>query len=149
AARLGRRGVMLGAVGTMIVAAGILAAWKALPGLLVGRLITGVAVGMAAGTAIAYLIELRVLEDPSGSPVTARNVGTAVSVGALGLGPLIAGCLAEWVRSPLLVPYLLFVALGAVALVGLLGAPETAAPAPAPAQAPKARSYPRPVRLLI
>ena len=34
AERIGRRGVMLAAVATMIVAAGELAAWKALPGLL-------------------------------------------------------------------------------------------------------------------
>ena len=96
--RVGRHRVMIGAVATMMVAAGVLAAWKALPGLLVGRLLTGIAVGLAAGTAIAYLIELRILEDPGGSPVTARNVGTAVNVGALGIGPLVAGCLAEWVR---------------------------------------------------
>src|SRR6202166_1236214 len=44
AGRVGRRGTMLGAVATMIVAAALLATWKALPGLLVGRLITGVAV---------------------------------------------------------------------------------------------------------
>ena len=44
-ARIGRRGTMLGAVTTMMVAAGLLAAWKALPGLLIGRLITGVGVG--------------------------------------------------------------------------------------------------------
>jgi hypothetical protein len=59
AARIGRRGMMLGAVATMMVAAGVLAVWKDLPGLLIGRLVTGVAVGMAAGTAITYLIELR------------------------------------------------------------------------------------------
>src|ERR1700752_3353737 len=59
AERIGRRGVMLAAVATMIAAAAELAAWKALPGLLVGRLLTGVAVGLAAGTAITYLIELR------------------------------------------------------------------------------------------
>ena len=64
AARIGRRGVMLGAVATMIAAAALLAAWKALPGLLLGRLITGVAVGLAAGTAITYLIELRVRAGP-------------------------------------------------------------------------------------
>src|SRR6266446_7896410 len=46
AERIGRRGVMLVAVATMIVAAGELAAWKALPGLLLGRLLTGFAVGM-------------------------------------------------------------------------------------------------------
>src|SRR4051812_936508 len=65
AARAGRRGVMRGALVTMMAAAGLLAVWKALPGLLIGRLITGVGVGLAAGTAITYLIELRGLEDPS------------------------------------------------------------------------------------
>src|ERR1700677_3098822 len=64
AARIGRRGVMLSVVATMMVAAGLLAAWKALPGLLVGRLITGVSVGLAAGTAITYLIELRLRANP-------------------------------------------------------------------------------------
>ena len=133
AARVGRRGIMLGAVATMIVAAALLAAWKALPGLLVGRLITGVAVGLAAGTAITYLIELRVREDPNASVIRARNIGTAVNVGALGIGPLIAGCLAEWARLPLTLPYLVWIALGAVALIGLAAAPETASPdRPAP-----------------
>ena len=46
---------MLGAVAMMMVAAGVLAAWKDLPGLLIGRLLTGVSVGLAAGTAITYL----------------------------------------------------------------------------------------------
>jgi Sugar (and other) transporter len=131
AARAGRRGVMLGAVTTMMAAAGLLAAWKALPGLLIGRLITGVAVGLAAGTAIVYLIELRARANPGGSPVRAQTIGTAVTVGALGLGPLIAGCLAQWAGSPLTLPYLLFVGLGAIALIGLAAAPETGIPAPA------------------
>ena len=131
------------------VGGGVLAAWKALPGLLIGRLITGVAVGLAAGTAITYLIELRVRADPNASVVRARNIGTAINVGALGIGPLIAGCLAEWARLPLTLPYLLWVALGAVALVGLAAAPETAGPVrPAPAASP-ARSSSRSVRLLV
>ena len=97
APRIGRRGMMLGAVGMMMVAAGVLAAWKDLPGLLIGRLLTGVSVGLAAGTAITYLIELRLRADPKASVVRARTIGTSVNVGALGVGPLIAGCLAEWV----------------------------------------------------
>ena len=148
AARVGRRGVMLGAVATMMAAAGLLAAWKALPGLLVGRFITGVAVGLAAGTAITYLIELRVREDPNASVIRARNIGTAVNVGALGIGPLIAGCLAEWVKHPLTVPYLLFLALGAIALIGVATAPETATPAPA-APAAERRAPPRSAGVLI
>jgi MFS family permease len=132
AARAGRRGVMLGAVATMMAAAGLLAAWKALPGLILGRLITGVAVGLVAGTAITYLIELRVRDDPNASVIRARNIGTAINVGALGIGPLIAGCLAQWVAGPLTVPYVVFLALGSLALIGLATAPETGAPAAAP-----------------
>jgi hypothetical protein len=129
AARIGRRGSMLAAVATMMVAAGELAAWKALPGLLLGRLLTGVSVGMAAGTAITYLIELRLRADPNASPGLARTIGTSVNVGALGIGPLVAGCLAQWAGRPLTLSYLVWIALGAVALVGLAAAPETGAPA--------------------
>src|ERR1700735_3657823 len=75
-----------------------------------------------AGTAITYLIELRLRADPKASPVRARTIGTSVTVGALGVGPLIAGCLAQWVPQPLTVPYLVFVALGAIALIGFRGA---------------------------
>jgi hypothetical protein len=131
AERVGRRGVMFAAVATMMVAAGVLVAWKALPGLLVGRLITGFAVGMAAGTAIAYLIELRLRADPKASPAVPRTIGTSVNVGALGIGPLVAGCLAQWASHPLTLPYLVWIALGAVALAGLGTAPETGAPAAA------------------
>jgi MFS family permease len=52
-ARFGRRGAMLGGVATMMVAAGLLAAWKALPGLLIGRLLTGVAMRPRAARARA------------------------------------------------------------------------------------------------
>src|ERR1700733_10119716 len=128
AERVGRRGVMLAAVATMIAAACELAAWKALPGLLLGRLLTGVAVGLAAGTAITYLIELRLRADPNASPGLARTIGTSVNVGALGIGPLVAGCLAAWARQPLTLPYLVWIALGAVAFVGLATVPETGAP---------------------
>jgi len=131
AERIGRRGVMLAAVATMMAAAGELAAWKALPGLLLGRLLTGFAVGLAAGTAIAYLIELRLRADPKASPGLARTIGTSVNVGALGIGPLVAGCLAEWASHPLTLSYVVWIALGAVALLGLAAAPETSAPAAA------------------
>jgi MFS family permease len=104
AARIGRRGMMLGAVAMMMVAVGVLAVWKDLPGLLIGRLLTGVSVGLAAGIAITYLIELRLRADPKESAIRARTIGTSVTVGALGVGPLIAGCLAQWVTQPLTVP---------------------------------------------
>jgi Major Facilitator Superfamily len=147
AARLGRRGVMLGSVATMMVAVGLLAAWKSLPGLLVGRFITGLAVGLAAGVATPYLIELRQRAAPTASGARAQVIGTAVTVGGLGIGPLIAGCLAQWAGQPLIVPYLVFVGLGAVALTGLWAAPETGTPVPRAAAGSVSPGSRRQVRL--
>ena len=146
AARVGRRGVMLGAVAIMMVAAALLAAWTDLPVLIVGRLLTGVAAGLAAGTAITYLIELRMRADPGASMVRARTIGTSINVGALGVGPLVAGCLAEWASWPLTLPYLVVLGLGAVAFVGLCFVPETGTPASHPtANQPKRRAPRLPV----
>jgi MFS family permease len=144
AARLGRRRVMLGAVAMMMIAVGLLAAWEALPGLLIGRFLTGIAVGLASGTAITYLIELRLRADPGASAARAQVIGTCVTVGGLGIGPLIAGCLAQWAGEPLVVPYLVFLALGAIALAGLWTVPETGArSAPAAAASAPAGSRSR------
>jgi predicted MFS family arabinose efflux permease len=149
AARLGRRGVMLAAVATMMAAAGVLAVWKDLPGLLMGRLLTGVSVGLAAGTAIVYLIELQIHADPKAPIARARTIGTSVNVGALGVGPLVAGLLAQWVRWPLTLPYLVFIALGAVSLIGLAAVPETAAPARAGTSAGQLPTPRRRIRLPV
>jgi hypothetical protein len=114
----------------MMMAAAVIAIGKALPGLLVGRVLSGVSVGLAAGTAITYLIELRLRDDPNASVVRARTIGTSVNIGALGVGALVAGVLAEWTSLPLTLPYVLFIGLGALALLGLATAPETGTPNP-------------------
>jgi MFS family permease len=149
AARVGRRDVMLGAVFTMMVAAGLLAAWKGLPVLLIGRLLTGVAAGLAAGTAIAYMIELRLRADPHASVVRARTIGTSITVGALGVGPLIGGCLAEWASWPLTLPYVVFLGLGVVGVAGLWFVPETGSPAGRRATAESPATRARPARLPV
>jgi MFS family permease len=149
AARIGRRGAMLAGVATMMVAAGLLAAWKDLPALLIGRFLTGVAIGLAAGVAIPYLIELRLRADPTASAVRAQIIGTSVNVGALGIGPLVAGILAEWATQPLTLSYLLFVALGVVALIGVAPAPETGTPTPRAATENRPAGSRRSVRLPV
>jgi MFS family permease len=149
AARIGRRGAMLAGVATMMVAAGLLAAWKDLPALLVGRFLTGVAIGLAAGVAIPYLIELRLRADPTASAVRAQIIGTSVNVGALGIGPLVAGILAQWATQPLTLSYLLFVALGAVALIGVASAPETGRLTPRAATENRPAGSRRSVRLPV
>jgi hypothetical protein len=149
AARIGHRGTMLAAVATQMVAVGVLAAWTALPGLLLGRTISGVAVGLAAGTAITYLVELRLRADPTASPAPARTIGTSLTVGGLGIGPLISGFLAQWVTRPLLVPYLVFLGLGVIGLFGLWTAPETVRPAPRAARSQQGGNKSQPVRLPV
>ena len=107
AARIGRRGVMLAAVATMMVAAALLAAWKALPGLLARA--PAHRCGGRAGRRHGHHVPDRAAR-PCGSERLAESapgtIGTAVNVGALGIGPLVAGCLAAWVRLPLTLPYL-------------------------------------------
>jgi hypothetical protein len=141
ASRIGRRGVMLTSVATMMASAGLLAAWKSLAGLLIGRLFTGFAVGLVAGTAFTYLIELRLRRGANANLARARNIGTAINVGALGIGPLVAGCLAEWVRKPLVLPYLLWIALGGLAFVALTSAPETGKPTQVASSAKRPRAW--------
>ena len=149
AGRVGRRDVMLGAIVTMMVAAGLLAAWKGLPVLFIGRLLTGVGAGLAAGTAIAYMIELRLRADPQASVVRARTIGTSITVGALGVGPLIGGCLAEWASWPLTLPYVVFLGLGAVGAAALWFVPETGTTRSRPATTATPAGGARPARLPV
>jgi hypothetical protein len=72
-----------------------------------------------------------------------------VNVSALGVGPLIGGCLAQWVSQPLAVPHLLFVGLGAVDLTVLWAAPETRVPTSRAAAENQPTGSRRPVRLPV
>lgn len=78
--------------------------WPTLPGLLLGRVICGVATGMVTATATAYLAELWRGRSPEGR---AAVVATAANFGGMGSGPLLAGVLAQWLPQPLRVPHLL------------------------------------------
>jgi NAD(P)-dependent dehydrogenase (short-subunit alcohol dehydrogenase family) len=103
--------------------------------------VTGTGGSMGRATALTFARE--------GASVVGCDIGTSVNVGALGIGPLVAGCLAQWVRQPLTVPYLLFVALGAIALIGLATAPETGAPTPSIPAGNEASSRSRPARVPV
>ncbi|WP_344052141.1 MFS transporter, partial [Planotetraspora silvatica] len=124
--RLGRRRVIVPALLVGIVSAAVLAAWPALPGLIAGRLLTGVAVGLMASTATAYISDLyhQARPERAGSPVPGL-VATAANLGGLAVGPLVAGALAEWAPAPLATSYILFAALMAVLLGLVLVTPET------------------------
>ncbi|MFF1707057.1 MFS transporter [Streptomyces sp. NPDC058252] len=124
--RIGRRRVIVPALLVAIAAAAVLAAWPALPGLIVGRFLTGVAVGLMASTATAYLTDLHHAAHPDRphSPVPAL-VSTAANLGGLAMGPLLAGAAAQWLPTPLVTSYVVFAAVMAAFLVLVLSSPET------------------------
>jgi MFS family permease len=109
-----------------IIAAVVLAVWPALTGLIIGRVVSGVAVGLMASTATTYLADLyrEAYPQRTGSH-TPTLVATAANLGGLALGPLVAGALAQWVGAPLVTSYVVFAALMAILLILVLASPET------------------------
>jgi len=124
--RWGRRRIIVPALGIGIVAAVVMAVWPTLPGLLAGRVLTGVAVGLMAVTATAYLTDLYRAAHP-GSPAgrLPTTVASVANLGGLAVGPLVGGGLAQWAAHPLTTPYLVFVVMMVIGLAAVLATPET------------------------
>jgi MFS family permease len=140
---LGRRPTLVGAVLLSSVSAIVFLLWRDLPGLLVGRVVSGLSVGIVTATATAYVSELHSGERPGASPKRAQMMATAANLGGLGLGPLIAGLLAQYVAAPLSVPFVLFVVLLGITAVAAALAPETVTPpSPRPAYHPQRVAVP-------
>jgi MFS family permease len=121
----GRKRILLPGLALSASSALVFLLWRSLPGLYVGRALTGLSIGAVSGTATAYLIELHARARPGASIRRAQLAGTVANVGGLGVGALAAGLLAQYVSSPLTVPYVVFlVALGAM-IVAVAATPET------------------------
>ena len=121
----GRRRLLLPAVGITILSAVVFLASKSLAALLIGRLLNGISIGIIASTATAYLAELHAVGRPEADAGKATLTASAVNVGGLGVGALVAGVLAEWVAHPLTVPYLVFLGALVLGAIGVALAPET------------------------
>src|SRR5690348_8321745 len=103
---------------------------RAVPLLLLGRLLAGLGSGAAFGAGTAWLRELSVSPFGDATPAAAgRRAAAAMTVG-FALGPLVAGVLAQWGPAPAVVPYLPHLALMLAVLVGVRTAPETWRPTP-------------------
>jgi MFS family permease len=122
---VGRKRILLPALALEIVAAVLFLTWPALPGLIVARLVTGLGVGMITATATAHLAELHVASRPEAGRGRFEVVSTAVNIGGLGVGTLIAGALAQFVTGPLRTPYIVFIILLLLSMLAVAAAPET------------------------
>lgn len=95
--------------------------------LFAGRLIAGVASGAAFSAGSAWIKELSAAGSSSGGSPGPRRVTVAMTVG-FGVGPLVAGVLAQWGPAPTVLPYLPHLALAIVAFPLMLRSPETRFP---------------------
>jgi predicted MFS family arabinose efflux permease len=139
----GRRRLLLPAVCISIVSAVVFIAWKSLPGLLMARFVNGISIGIVASTATAYLADLHAIGRPRATARKAQLTASAVNVGGLAVGALVAGLLAQWVAHPLTVPYVVFLAALVLGAVGVAVLPETReAATPLPRYRPQRLSVP-------
>ena len=128
--RLRRRTVLGAALVVQLAACAVFLASPALPGILAGRVLSGLSVGLLSGPATAFLIELRRRAAPQGDQRHAEVVATAANLGGLAAGPLLSGVLAEWAPAPLHLPY---VAIGLVLAMAALLLARCRRPRPRPA----------------
>ena len=133
---VGRRRVLLPAIGIEMVAAVLFLTWPELPGLILARFLTGLGVGMITATATAYLLELHTAHRPGAGRARFEAVSAAANLGGLGTGTLVAGALAQFAPAPLRTPYVVFLILLALAAAAVVSVPETVV---APAVRPRYR----------
>jgi len=123
----GRRAVLIPAIALAAVAAVMFIAWQSLAGLIVARLLTGVALGAGVATATAYIADLD--GAPGGAPTRRAGIVTTIAnVGGIGFGPLVAGVLARYAPDGLTLPYVVVLAALVSAVVAVIVSPEGHAP---------------------
>lgn len=119
--QIGRRRVLLPGVVLSAASAVVFLLPGGLPTLLAGRVLSGLSAGIFTGTATATLLDLA----PPGLRGRAGLVAGAVNMGGLGLGPVVAGLLAQYAPAPLALSFAVDLVLVAVATAGLWLVPET------------------------
>ncbi|MBA2559375.1 MAG: MFS transporter, partial [Propionibacteriales bacterium] len=127
--RFGRRTLMIAFAALSLLATAVLAGGQWGVGwLYAGRLLTGVVSGTVFTIGTAWIKELC---DDSAPGTGAHRAGVAMTTG-FGVGPLVAGLLAQWAPGPLLLPYLIHLLLTVLALALLPRARETRPRGPGP-----------------
>lgn len=148
----GRRRMLAAAIAVNLVSGVLFLTWLSVPGLLVARFVSGISIGLLTATATAHLTELHRAGRAGGAARSggegsaggsADAVATAANLGGIGLGPLLAGLLAQYAPDPLHLPYWVAEGLLVVGLLILAMVPETVTrPEPRPAYRPQRVSVP-------
>jgi MFS family permease len=99
--RIGRKGVLIGALAALGIAQAYLATGPSLAGLLVARGVQGLAAGAFFGTCTAFLVDAA----PAGDRAWVSVLSSISVRGGLGLGPGLGGVFAEYFPAPLRTPF--------------------------------------------
>lgn len=119
--QIGRRPVLLGAIGTLAAAQVIILSEPGLTGLLIARGMQGAATGAFFGTCTAFLVDA---SPPGKRRFTSALASISVRLG-LGLGPGICGVLIQFAPDPFQLPFAMHLVLLAIAAAIVWFLPET------------------------
>jgi MFS family permease len=111
---LGRRPVLLPGLASALVACALFATAQSVGALMIGRFLTGVAVGVIVSAGMAAVVDV-------GGAALKRKSSLAASVAMVlgaGLGPLGAGVVAQWTHSPMPITFAIETAL--ILLAGIV-----------------------------
>jgi MFS family permease len=122
--QIGRRPALLAGLALSAASAVAFLLAGGLGALLAGRVLSGLSAGIFTGTGTATLVDLA----PPGRRAFATGVATAVNLGGLGCGPLLAGALAAVAAAPLRLPFWVDLGLLAPAFAAVIRTPETVHP---------------------
>ena len=120
----GRRPVLAAALASSALSTVVFILAPDVEVLFAGRILSGISAGLMTGTATATLTELV----PASASRRASLVATAVNMGGLGLGPLIAGLFVQYAPHPTVLVFEVYLAVLAAAGLCLFLVPETVSP---------------------
>jgi MFS family permease len=120
----GRKPVLAAALGASALSTAAFILAPDVGVLFAGRILSGLSAGLMTGTATAALTELV----PASASRRASLAATAVNMGGLGLGPLMAGLFAQYAPRPTVLVFEVYLAVLAVAGLCLFLVPETVSP---------------------
>ncbi|WP_020658491.1 MFS transporter [Amycolatopsis benzoatilytica] len=123
--RHGRRPVMFAGTLMSLVASVLLALGPLGVGwIAAGRFLTGIAVAVAMAVGSTWIKELADADPFRPADLGTRRAALCLTLG-LGIGPGVAGALAQWGPWPMVLPYLVHIGLAAAALTAVRRSPET------------------------
>lgn len=122
--QLGRRALLIPGLVLAVVSSAIFLIPDSVTALFVGRVVSGLSAGIFTGTGTAAIAELA----PAGSHRRYSLLAAAVNMLGLGLGPVLAGALAQYAPAPLVLPYLTHIVLVIVVGLAMLAVAEPTRP---------------------